>query len=112
MKHEALKQIENQDYWERERERGTFDSRNMQWKKKKIPHHILNLFVIREIKRNIFLGEKKKKKTYINMKICRGREKKKVFLIQRGWGRGKVGEKEETFYVLVIEKGICNQQVA
>ena len=45
--------------------------------KKKFPHHILNLFVIREIKRNIFLGEKKKKKTYINMKICRGREKKK-----------------------------------
>ena len=69
MKHEALKQIENQDYWERERERGTFDSRNMQWKKK-IPHHILNLFVRREIKRNIFLGKKKKEENiykYENM---------------------------------------------
>lgn len=76
MKHEALKQIENQDYWERERERGTFDSRNMQWKKKISPSYIKFVCYKRDKKKHFFRG-KKKKKTYINMKICRGREKKK-----------------------------------
>lgn len=68
------------------------------------------MIVIREIKRNIFLGKKKKKKTYINMKICRGRKKKSIFDTKglregKGWGKGR------DIYVLVIEKGICNQQV-
>ena len=98
MKHEALKQIENQDYWEREREREVPSIvETCSEKKKKIPHHILNLFVIREIKRNIFLGEKKKKKTYINMKICRGTKKKKYFWYKGVEGGERFGKRKRHF---------------
>ena len=64
MKHEALKQIENQDYWERERERGTFDSRNMQWKKKISPSYIKFVCYKRDKKKHFFRGKKKEENIY------------------------------------------------
>ena len=100
----ALKQIKDQNYREiemRERGRGTFDSRYQKQicSDKKI-------FPITNTKLVSF--KRDKKRTYINMKICKDRERLGK---SKYWGRGKVGKEEDILNVLVIEICIYNRQV-
>ena len=62
-------------------------------KKKNSPSYIKFVCYKRDKKKHFF-REKKKKKTYINMKICRGRKKKSIFDTKglregKGWGKGR-----------------------